>query len=142
VNVSENRLELVSKPLVALLAAASPNQCRRVARAVAEFAVIRSGLQDRLIREALVQLRTGLPDETMKTEIAALVESLDERYFDLQEAGRDPLAAFGRARAANAVLFAVDPDPFVAAAEAVYEASVATDDLPQLEQLVRTAVGQ
>lgn len=73
----------------------------------------------------------------------ALTEGLDEAAWGVQdrvEAGTadkaDYVNAFAKARAANAVWYALDPDPLEAAAEATFEASSAIED----PQVVWTAI--
>jgi hypothetical protein len=56
--------------------------------------------------------------------LAAQVQALDEVAWGLQETGSGYESAFARARAANAVLFAVQAEP----ADAVYEAVAAVGD--------------
>ena len=85
-------------------------------------------------------MRLGGPSEG----IVALVEELDSRYFELQElldegekSKADVLVAFRRARAANALAFAVRGE----ADEAVYEAAASTEDVQALRQVVMEALG-
>jgi len=84
-------------------------------------------------------LRTDSADD-----VAGLVTELDELYFALsveQEAGRASLgevdAAFGRARAANAVEFMLRAEP----AEAIYEAAASTEDWSELRSSVLSLLG-
>ena len=51
-------------------------------------------------------------------------------------------AAFQRARAANAVFYALDPAPFTAATDGLYKATAATQDEEALAELIRGVVGQ
>jgi hypothetical protein len=118
--------------------AAAPDAVRvQAGWAVAQWAIQHNGLS----HPALAQARLGGPSEP----IAALVEELDNRYFELQElldeegerSKADVLAAFRRARAANSLEFAVRGE----ADEAVYEAAASTEDVGTLRQVVMGALG-
>jgi hypothetical protein len=80
------------------------------------------------------------PPNTLVPELERIVQGLDSSYLDLNEAaGSSPeavLAAFRRARAANAVLFALSSDPLIAAEECAYEAAMATDHIERIRDLV------
>jgi hypothetical protein len=80
-------------------------------------------------------------------ELKSLLDELDELAWDIQdeaEAGNVPWdrysEAFARARAANSLLFALSPDPFVAATEAAYEANAATNDFERVTVIIETAL--
>jgi hypothetical protein len=82
-----------------------------------------------------------------RDQLASLVDELDEIAWSIQEAvdegssGTEYLSAFGRARAVAAVLYATDPDPEIAALEAVYEAGSATADDLAVIAVVEEALG-
>jgi hypothetical protein len=79
------------------------------------------------------------PPNTLVPELERIVQGLDSSYLDLNEAGSSPeavLAAFRRARAANAVLFALSSDPLIAAEECAYEAAMATDHIERIRDLI------
>ncbi len=147
--VKESRLDLIAVDLADRIDRAPASQQRAAALAACRFALDRTGLDDRIVKEGMNALeRGGYPNVLLQEKLTLLVEALDEIQWDLQEkvdAGRadqaEYLAAFSRARAAHAVYFALDPDPFVAAVESVYEANAATDDLPGLRQAVTAALG-
>jgi hypothetical protein len=83
----------------------SPEHQASVAERAADLAVLASGVSIPARGEAA---------------LAASVGALDEIAWDLQDADNEAyLSAFARARAANAVLFAVQGE----AAEAIYEAA-------------------
>jgi hypothetical protein len=69
-------------------------------------------------------------------DAAAIADSLDGRYFELDEAG-DPgaLDVFCQARAAMAACFLLEESPH----EALYEAAIAIDNPDELLRLVREA---
>lgn len=128
-------LSLVDTSLPERFATASDQTRRDVARAVAAAAVERTGLADDRITRAVEALRDGRTGEGPEREaLAALVDELDTAAFDAQDrldAGTgtdtDYADAFGKARAATALLAAFDTDPATAAADAVYEAYHAVD---------------
>jgi hypothetical protein len=120
--VDGSRLALVDPDLLATLEAATDDQRRRAAVAVAGWAAERAGLRDSAPGQAA---------------------DLDDEYFELQrlaEADLAPeaaaLAAFARARAASAAEFAAAGE----AAEAVYEALGVADDLSAVRRVVAAAL--
>src|SRR5262245_36614904 len=123
--------------LDALLAAAPDAARVQAGWEAAQWAIRHNDLS----HPALAQARLGGPSES----IAALAAKLDNHYFELQElldeegkgSKADVLAAFRRARAANALEFAVRGET----GEAVYEAAAATDDVRKLRQVVMEALG-
>lgn len=80
----------------------------------------------------------GLPHTSHNSQtIRELVERLDEEYFAVnQTSPQAGLAAFSKARAANAIEFAYLDQPH----EAVYEAAIATDDIPTLRAIIDSSL--
>ena len=118
------------------LRCAPPDRRLAAGWAAAQWAIHQTGLLHPLISGAKIGGPTG--------EIAALVAELDDRYLNLQElcdggecTKEEVLAAFRRARAVNALEFAVRGEP----AEAVYEAAVCCDDVSELRRVVAVALG-
>ena len=142
------RLATVAQDLVVLIELASDRQRRSAAVTAAAFAVERAQLQDRRIDVALLAVQEGrLGATSERTAAEAAASELDEEQWDIQdlldqgEADSDAqLHAFGKARAAMAVFYAADPDPQVAALEAIYEAGAVVDDLDELRSLVVPAL--
>lgn len=117
---------------------------RRIAAVAAEQAVEGAEVDDERVAVAVGRLRTGDADPAVRDELRKAVEELDERGFDLADTldykgHGDNAAAYGKvfsqARAANAVLAALDRNTETAALEALYEAIAALDgDLTKLER--------
>jgi hypothetical protein len=130
------RLKLLDPVLRQVLDDASEPARRRAALTVSKLAVDRAGITDPRIGAALERLQGGgYGDSSERSAVQALTEELDEAAWNVQdrvEAGTadkaDYVNAFARARAANAVWYALDRDPLEAAAEATYEASAAIGD--------------
>ena len=130
------RLDSIARDLAEQLEREPEPRLRRVAERVALAALGEVSLEDDRVDRAVDALRAGRFGETAeRAALKALVDELDEAAWDLQdevEAGQADqgsyLAAFGRARAAMALWFALDGDPLEAAMEAAYEAEAATDD--------------
>jgi len=144
--MTASRLELDAPDLVEQLKRLQAPQLRRVAIGAARVALEHAGVQNPILEEALRTLDEGHSvSEELRSKVEEVVNELDDRYFELQEAEghfqkeHGPSAqAYCRARAANAVLFAVHHDPFEAAMEALYEANYALDeDTDLLRGLVR-----
>ena len=143
-----NRLETLAPDVAEKLRLATPDKQRAVALAACEFAISKANLQRTSIEEACKGLRkgTGL-SPAQQSEIEALVASLDNEYFDLQEAaeeGRattdDYLRKFAQARAASTLLFASKSNPLEASTEAVYEAAAVLKDKRPLFSAVESAL--
>ena len=122
---------------------------RAAALAACEFAASHTNFQHPLVREALEKLRKGPAtlSATQQSELEALVETLDNEYFDLQEAdheGRastgDYLQKFAQARAVSAVLFAFKDDAYEASTQSVYEAAAALKDKNPLFSVVEATL--
>jgi len=98
-----------------------------------KLAIKQTGLDDPLIDAAIRNLEAHEYDNApLMASLKHLVEMLDGKYFVSQEihfktGGDDGVyrALFAKARAANAVLFALNPDPFVAATHSIYESCAA-----------------
>ena len=138
-------MAVIDSALVQIIVDASLNDCREVAKGVAEL--VASGMDEPRIRTALTSLECGAYGETpARAQLAALVEEFDEQAWRIQEAGLDEgaeyLAAFCRARAAASVWFALDDDPRTAAIEAAYEAQAALADISPIRALVSRTCGR
>ena len=114
---------------------APPDRQRLAGWAAAQWAIRISGLSHPVVAAAQIGGSTEA--------IEALVEELDDRYFELQElcdegkcSDADVLAAFTQARAANALECAIQGN----AADAVYEATACSDDHSELRKLVASAL--
>ncbi len=148
--MTKKRMELIDKALVVRLERASSSQLRAAALAACRLALERTSLTDPIIEEGLKALTAGdYGDPLLRSKLESLVNALDEIQWDLQdllEEGRIDRAtyeaAFNRARAANAVYAALDSDAFEAAADSIYEAYHATDDLAGLTGVVVAALDQ
>jgi hypothetical protein len=143
-----NRLDTSSPLLAARLRNADRRSQRQAAIAAAALAARVAQLDQASVRQALDLLDQHALDQVPRDQLASLVDELDEIAWSIQEAedegssaGAEYLSAFGRARAAAAVLFAADPDPEIAALEAVYEAGSATADDSAVIAVVEEALG-
>jgi hypothetical protein len=133
--MSDSRLSTVCPDLDEALNSAPLDRRLRAGWVAARWAIEQTGLSHPVVSAA----KMGSTSEP----ISALVVELDERYFDLQESCDEGecskeavLTAFGRARAANALEFAVRGD----AAEAVYEATMCSDDVAALRRVLASAL--
>jgi len=133
--MDDSRLSTLCPDLDAAICSAPHDRRLQAAWAAAQWAIHHTGLSHPAISAANI----GGPTAA----IAALVGELDDQYFELQElcdegecSKEKVLAAFGRARAANALEFAVRGE----AAEAVYEAAVCCDDVSDLRRAVAEAL--
>jgi hypothetical protein len=143
-----NRLERLAPDVADKLRQAPPDKQRAAALAACEFAIAKANVQLASILEACEGLRKGSGlSPAQQSEIEAIVASLDNEYFDLQEAadeGRatmeDYLRKFAQARAISALLFASKSNPLEASNEAVYEAAAVVEDKGPLFSAVESAL--
>lgn len=138
-----HRLETVDASLLAALAEAEPAARRRVSLGVATWVVERAQLRDDRAFDGLAALADGGPiSPDVRLAVQELTANLDEAAWNAQdqiESGEasdaDLESAFGLARAAIAVLFALDePDPS-AAAEVCYEAQAAFGEISDVRSV-------
>jgi hypothetical protein len=136
------RLKLLDPRLQQVLRESTDEGRRRVALTVSSLAIDRAGITDPRLAAGLERLqRGGYGDSPERGAVQALTEELDEVAWDIQDQAdgadnADYAKAFMKARAANALWYALDEDPLEAAAEAAYEAGAAIED----PQSLRTAV--
>lgn len=143
-----NSVDLIDRELSERLAHASTEQLRAAALVAVRFALAYADVNDIRITEALAELEQGLhTSESVIRSVQNLVTSLDDVQFDLHErvenghADREEYSrAFRRARAADAVSQALNPDAFKAATEAIYEAKFASNDMLGLKARVLAAL--
>jgi hypothetical protein len=131
-----NRLTTIDAELNGLLETVGPSKQRDVAMAVTQ-AVVASSQLGADPRYAAISAHDT-------SDIGALVEALDNEYFQLQdlvEAGQASeermLGAFNKARAANSILFISAGDY----CEAIYEAFSATDETSEISLIARRTLG-
>ena len=110
---------------------------------------MRAAPSDPRLERALNELERPNAQGDDGAEVQRLVDELDQIAWKVQaevHAGRAPeedyLEAFSSARAASAVAFALDPDPFTAAVESVYEAQSAVRDVARVRALVLDILGR
>ena len=123
------------------------SSARRVALFAAQQALERHPIDDDAVKEALAALRRD--DDVAATDarsaLGDLVQSLDAVYLNLSEkrgrADRATLDAFSRARAANALLSALQVDACRAALDAIYEAHASFEE-GEAEQFLETVKNQ
>jgi hypothetical protein len=138
------RLEAIAPDLSRSLDCLSPRQTRQICAAVCSAAVRHVRLDEPIVNEALIALTNCNPlAPSLRDAAVALTERLDTTYFDLQDAADEGRAtqtqvldAFSRARAANAVAFALSGFDPSTAKEVIYEAAAVTDNLTELENLI------
>ena len=140
--MARSRLQLISatdlQDKIALLPA---DERKAVALNASRLAVNRAELRDPLIELALEKIERGeTKDEFLSARLRKLVESLDDEYLSKADSdnGREEyLRLFRKARAANSVLFCLDPDSPSSAAEAIYEASHVMENINELRKALK-----
>jgi hypothetical protein len=136
------RLQSFSKILADELRSAPASGQRRAALAACKFALAAVAPVEPELAAIYEHLDSGAGLSSI--EFAHLEDAKnrhDDRYFDLQDAD-DPahMKEFSIARAISAVQFAAKDNTFESAAEAIYEASCASDARDKLIRQVRAAL--
>ena len=141
------RIDALSESLARQLRQAPSINQRAAAFAACEFAIKRTQCQIPAVLSLLEKLRFGQAAIEDSHVLAEIVEKLDDEYFNAQESddssdadGVAALATFSLARAVASLAFAFRSDAFESAAEAIYEASVSTDDPDDLLEIVRATL--
>jgi hypothetical protein len=141
----ESRLDLLSSDLAQKLSQVNELKLRKIASAVCEIALGYTDLKSPLINltsEAL-EKSPSINCSSLLVELKLFIDQLDEIQWNLKEQvdlGKETmpnyLKAFCNARIFNTLYCALDPNPYMAAAESVYEAYAATQDLAALEKII------
>ena len=143
------RLDLQSRDLSDAISGTTAQKQRRICLEVCKLVVDRTALTDATIAGALALLVEGQYDEPGAVQaLGRLGEDLDTKYFEAQELHQSGKQGpeiyrllFSQARAANAVQFGFDKDPFKAAAGAAYEAGSAIG-FADVEAVVRSVLAE
>ena len=118
----KNILERYSSDLATRVESANDATKRAVSLAVCKWAVESTIPDDATVRSALAALgNSACGEQGLMNALQRHVDDLDLAYFEAQKAKCDFFPLSVKARVANAVLFALDPDPFRAATHALYE---------------------
>ena len=135
-----HRLETVDASLFAALSGIDQSASRRVRLNVAKWVAQRMSLTDERIQTGLSALAEDGPiSVATQSGVSELAAELDETAWDKQDLIESGMATeaeyesvFRLARAATAVLFALDDANTDAAAETCYEAQAAVDDVSEV----------
>jgi hypothetical protein len=144
--MTDTRLRLLSADLADGLKNSSAEKRQQAVLAACSQAVEHSALTDPIALSILSRLRTGGEiDDLARLRLNRLVDAWDEEAWkEVDNTHTGDLAVhaarFNKARAANALVYAVEhesvtQDPWLAAAEAIYEALVCLDDDPKGDEL-------
>lgn len=132
-----SHLDADAPDLAALLRTADPQRQRQLSRAAAAAALGSAGIDDPRIEAAFSAFDQGrFGDSPEAEELKRMVEDLDDVAWTHQAKGSDQeyVRWFRRARAASALLAALQEDTGYAAYYSGYEALAATRDAPALRQ--------
>lgn len=143
----ESRLELISPNLVKKLSQADEKILQRITSKVCEIALRQTDINSPLINQFKesenVEGTTLIDRSSLRQELKSYIDQLDEIQWDLKEqvdSGSESLEnylqAFCNARVINALYYALDANPYLAAAESIYEANAATNNLRELEDAI------
>ncbi|UVE70568.1 hypothetical protein L2Y90_32645 (plasmid) [Burkholderia pyrrocinia] len=134
-------LQILAPDVFAQLESVDGAQLRWICFRVCEYAATANGLLDTVVQEALGYLKSRQECQCgWLKELDELVNSFDDKYFDLKEQAEDTENSreresllllsgeyFRKARVVAAICAATDKDPFEAATEAIYEAAASVE---------------
>lgn len=146
----ETRLDLLSLELAKELSHANAAKQQLIAWSTCKMALSHTQLRNSLIDQFLdvTEGNKSVDLPVLRNELLKYAEKLDEVQWNLRE-GVDNgietmpnyLQAFTDARIINALYFALDPNPYIAAAESIYETYAATGNLLSLRNIISTIMG-
>ncbi|PKO11945.1 MAG: hypothetical protein CVU39_26780 [Chloroflexi bacterium HGW-Chloroflexi-10] len=145
----KTRLYILNPNFVQKLLHLDEQKLKKISNAVCNFALERNNIKAPLVLRGLEFLKgTTLDDRaSLKIQLENLLAKLDDIQWNLHEqvdlgteSTENYILAFCNARAVNALLYALDEDPYVAAAESIYEANAATNNLQALEDVINKAL--
>ncbi|QQS39221.1 hypothetical protein IPM62_01230 [Candidatus Woesebacteria bacterium] len=132
---NELRIELVFPGLLEVISKVSTDVQRSIAYNVAKLAIEHAGLKGDFVDEAVANMELGNTNEALQSKVKVYVERLDNEAYALEAKRQENnpyekryLTAFRKARAANALYYALDNDELRAATESIYEASKSVDN--------------
>jgi hypothetical protein len=133
-----NILETYSGELASRAESADNSTKRAIALAACRRAVDRELSDDSVVQSALARLESGrYGDPQFLASLQDHVDKLDLIYFAARDAAQDFFPLFVKARVANAVLFALDADPFIAVTHSLYELCASLGTKPVQAQVDR-----
>ena len=133
--LSESRLVSLAPELAGEIERQNPTVLRAIALNVSEWVIGEVGVVDERLDRGIAGLEGTVEiPSSLRSEINVLWDELDVKAWDIQDLIEDGHAtegeyeaAFFKARAANALWYALDPDRMIGTLECVYEAQAATD---------------
>ncbi len=139
------RLEDVSKEISNLLLQSTFEKQREAIVKSCEYAITKTKINNPLVFDILEKFKKSDNIEIeKKQELKELIDRFDDEYLTLQEAEennecakRSHLIPYEKARALSAILYCFENDLCFAANEAIYEASMVTDDNSELFLVVK-----
>jgi hypothetical protein len=141
--MSSYRLERELKTLSEYVKQLPPTYRRELAILAASKALKVKDFSHEIIDECMSNDLSKPIDEETRSRVLELVEELDLRYFELKETsgggGRSSENwedAFEKARAVNALYFALSSDPSEAIHESLYEAHHASVPISDLVEMI------
>lgn len=146
----ETRLDLLSLELAEELSHANVAKQQLIAWSACKMALSHTQLRNSLIDQFLdvTEGKKSVDLPVLRNELLKYAEKLDEVQWNLREEVDNGietmpnyLQAFTDARVINALYFALDPNPYIAAAESIYEIYAATGNLLSLRNIVSTIMG-
>ena len=141
------RLNTLSSELVAMLKNCNIEKQRLVSLLACKAVLKLNHVENMTVISSVNFLEKNrfLTDQ-QRNDLDYLVAELDNQYLKIQENPTDDdsevksLLYFGQARAISALSFAGMEDAFIAASEAIYEASMSIDDQEVILTLVKSSL--
>lgn len=142
-NMKMNRLESISEGLSKRILETTSKKQKEIILKSCEYAISKSKLNIPFLIDVLDGFNNGKLQQIYKDNLENLVDEFENEYLKLQESEENDeymegeyLIPFGRARALSAVLYCFESDVALSSIEAVYEASMVTEDSTQLFKII------
>ena len=138
-----NRLESISEELSKRILATTSDKQKEITLKSCEYAISKSKISIPFLVDVLNEFNSGKLQLIYKNNVEKLLDEFENEYFELQESEESDeyiegeyLIPFRKARALSAILYCFESDVALSSIEAVYEASMVTEDSSQLFKII------
>lgn len=138
-----NRLESISEELSKRILETTSKKQKEIILKSCEYAISKSKINIPFLVNVLDEFSSGKLQQIYKNNLENLLDEFENEYLKLQESEESDeyikgeyLIPFGKARALSAILYCFESDVALSSIEAVYEASMVTEDSAQLFKII------
>ena|GEM_PF-1771892 len=138
-----NRLESISEELSKRILETTSKKQKEIILKSCEYAISKSKIDIPFISDVLDEFNNGTLQQIYKINLENLLDEFENEYFIIQESEEsneyikgEYLIPFRKARALSAILYCYESDVALSCVEAVYEASMVTEDSAELFKII------